>query len=359
MSHRNQVAWIILAFVLLSPSLSLSCVPFVHAASKYSTRNVFLIVMDGVHYSETFGDAAHRFIPHLWNDLRPLGTLYTDFRNNNITVTVPGHTAMLTGVWQNVKNDGTERPHQPTVFEYLRKEMGVPRSKTWIVVQHMNLISTDYSDYPGYGELYRANLDSPGLHKRDELKHVEDVATWDLLKEVMNRDHPSLVMVNFGMTDSMGHDGGWSGYTNAIRDADELIFYLWLKIQGDPVYADKTTVIITNDHGRHLDGVKTGFQDHGDDCEGCRHVMMLVIGPDMRANVIVDAPHESIDVAPTIGELMGFRTPLARGKIMSEMLIGNQSSPIDNMVLIYTGAAITGILIVVAFTARRAARKSS
>ncbi|KPV62318.1 MAG: hypothetical protein AOA65_1942 [Candidatus Bathyarchaeota archaeon BA1] len=135
---------------------------------------------------------------------------------------------------------------------------------------------------PRLWQAIRGQIDSSSLRKSGEMKHTGDVATWDILKDVVNRDHPSLVMVNFGMTDSTGHSGSWSAYTNAIRDADKLIYYLWLKIQDDPVYKGKTTIFVTNNHGRHLGGVKTGFQDDGDNCEGCRRVMMLVIGPDTK-----------------------------------------------------------------------------
>jgi len=357
--RRFAIAFAVVLLVVASSFSAAIASTLSTARPTYRTRNVFLVVMDGVRYSETFGDPTHRFIPHIWNDLRRLGAIYTNFRNNAITVTVPGHTAMLTGTWQNVKNDGSERPHQPTVFEYYRKETGAPANKTWAVVQHMNLISTDYSDHPEYGKQYGANLDSPGMHKRGELQHAGDVATWDILKSVMNRDHPSLVMVNFGMTDSMGHSGSWSGYTNAILDADTLIYYLWLKIQSDPIYKDRTTMFLTNDHGRHLDGVKTGFQDHGDDCEGCRHVMMLVIGPDTKSNVVVDATRQLIDVAPTIGVLMGFGTLLAKGNVMSDMITGNDQqrfsqTPSSEIILIIVGTTLTaGLLSIIIFEKRK------
>lgn len=43
----------------------------------YQTENVFVVVIDGARYSETFGDNSsnlnHSLIPHIWNDLRPLG----------------------------------------------------------------------------------------------------------------------------------------------------------------------------------------------------------------------------------------------------------------------------------------------
>jgi len=245
-------AILLLVLLCFSTAYLIECNSFTQAYA-YKTESMFLVIMDGVRYSETFGDPTHQFIPHIWNDLRPLGTSYANFRNNGITVTVPGHTTMLTGVWQEVKNDGSERPHSPTIFEYYRKETGVPQSKTWVVVQHMNLISADYSDYPSYGKDYGASLDAPGLRRQRgiQMTHTGDVATFDILKEMMNRDHPVLGMVNFGMTDAMGHSGSWSAYINAIRDADTLIYYLWLRIQDDPRYRDTTTLIITTDHGRH------------------------------------------------------------------------------------------------------------
>jgi len=320
--YKSELVFMILLWILAGSVLKDQGNIYTNLAAKYRTENVFLVVIDGVRYSETFGDPTHQFIPYVWNELRPLGTIYTNCRNNFITATVSGHTSMLTGVWQNVKDDGTERSQQPTVFEYYRKEKGTPMSKTWVVVQKMNLISTDYSDHPEYGKPYGANLDSPGLHNA-EMKHTGDVATWNILKAVMDSDHPSLVMVNFGMTDWMGHSGNWSAYTNAIQDADMLVYYLWLRIQNDSAYKDKTTVFITSDHGRHLDGVETGFQDHGDKCEGCRHVMMLVIGPDTKVNTVINETRRLIDIAPTIGALMGFSTPLAKGNVMTEMLTEN------------------------------------
>ncbi len=47
--------------------------------SGYKTKHVFIVVMDGVRYSETFGDSTHALIPRLYNDLRPEGTLFTNF----------------------------------------------------------------------------------------------------------------------------------------------------------------------------------------------------------------------------------------------------------------------------------------
>ncbi len=82
------------------------------------------------------------------------------------------------------------------------------------------------------------------------------------------------MLVNFPSTDIKGHSGIWNDYVNALTNADKLIYQLWQKIQNDPYYKNTTTLFITNDHGRHSDG----FKNHGCDCDGCEHLMLLAIG---------------------------------------------------------------------------------
>jgi hypothetical protein len=50
-------------------------------------------MIDGARYDESFGAGATN-LPHIWNDLRPKGTVYTNFRNDGITKTCAGHSAV-------------------------------------------------------------------------------------------------------------------------------------------------------------------------------------------------------------------------------------------------------------------------
>ncbi len=52
------------------------------------------------------------------------------------------------------------------------------------------------------------------------------------------------------MTDEMGHQGNYAKYLKDIKQQDEYLKELWKYIQTDPVYRNKTTLIITSDHGR-------------------------------------------------------------------------------------------------------------
>jgi hypothetical protein len=64
----------------------------------YETTHVFVVVVDGLRNLEAFEDPAHQHTPRMWDDLRPQGTLDSDFYNDFVTTyTTPGHFAILTG----------------------------------------------------------------------------------------------------------------------------------------------------------------------------------------------------------------------------------------------------------------------
>jgi len=367
----------------------------------FRTENVVIAVIDGVRYSEAFGDPAGQYTPNLWQYLVPLGTLYTHFYNNGPTSTVPGHAQILTGVPASLPNSAGFRPSWPTIFEYAKHRWfpAVDNDQTIgaLVVGKARLADMNYSSYQGegYGIRYGATLYSPHqlqhflderlgtlargdplqqfaqavglkgeeavsafageniapaktfnteflttisamLAKSDEdfrKKFTEigyltghwitarDTTTYGTLREVLREKRPAVVLVNFGEVDEMGHTGTWWKYTAAIRGADILIKQLWDDIQGDPLYRDRTMLIVTTDHGRHdiRDG-EGDFDEHGGTGESDRHCIFLALGPDIRKGAVISTPASQIDIVPTIGYLMGFETPFAKGRILSEMI---------------------------------------
>jgi hypothetical protein len=278
------------------------------------TQNVFIIVVDGARYSETFGDPIHQYIPQIWNQLKPQGAIYTSFYNQGVTQTNSGHSSILTGTWQAIANDGTERPHKPTLFEYYRKETGATASDNYVILGKDKLDILAYSDDAGYGVDYAASIQTSA-------SQYDDLTAFSNIKTVINAAHPRLAIVNLPGTDRAGHDGPWSNYVTKLRIADSLVYEFWNYIQADPVYQNKTTVFITNDHGRHLDGVADGFRGHGDGCDGCRHIGLLVIGPDTPAGITDVTTWEQIDIAPTVGLLLKFGTPYSIGSVINSVAI--------------------------------------
>ena len=128
-----------------------------------------------------------------------------------------------------------------------------------------------------------------------------------------------MALVNFREPDFSGHQNNWTNYTKGISDIDEYIYQIWNFIESDDIYKGKTTLFVTNDHGRHLDTVSVGFSGHGDSCEGCRHINFFACGPDFKKNVVIDTPRELIDIPTTIALLMSFNFPSGQGKVMHEL----------------------------------------
>ena len=267
-------------------------------------QNVIIIVVDGARYSETFG-AGSTYIPHMNNDMKPFGVVYTNFRiaHEGITSTNPGHSSILTGTWQLIANDGTQRPTKPTVFEYFRKELGSSVTQNYVVTGKEKLDVISYSTDPNYGILYQAS---------ENCFDITDGDVYSNLISIMDTYHPRLIIVNLPDTDRRAHANDWDGYLSAITNADNIVYQLWQKIQTDPFYQNNTTLFVTNDHGRH-DDAHGGFQNHGDDCDGCEHIMLLAIGRNVSQGIVNSDLHYQIDLGPTIGDLLGFDTPQAIG----------------------------------------------
>jgi predicted AlkP superfamily pyrophosphatase or phosphodiesterase len=262
-------------------------------------QNVFIVVIDGLRYSEAYPEE-DRNLPFIWNELRPKGTIFTNFRNDGRTVTCPGHAAFLTGVAEKLKNDGSQRPENPTLFEIYRSQTHDSASSCYVVSGKRKLAMLTYSLDPEYGESYGG--------KHVVLDDRSDTETWEVLSRVMDTEHPRLVIVNFPSVDYAGHDADWTGYLGAIRTADSLVHLLWTRISSDEFYRGKTTLFVSSDHGRH-DIENGGFRNHGCYCEGCRHIIGLGIGPGFEAGAVVSDTLRQTDVQSAVAELMSISVP--------------------------------------------------
>lgn len=287
------------------------------SSEKYKTENVIVVVMDGPRYSETWGDSTHQYIPRMANDMAKHGIVYTNFRNNGPTYTCAGHTAITTGVYQKIANNGTQLPKNPSMFQYWIKHTGKSRRAAYVITSKDKLaVLTNCKDKDWKGQ-YRPFQDCGynGLFSG----YRPDRETHEHILNILKKEQPQLVLINYQQPDSWGHAGNWDKYLETTKASDEYIYQLFKFIQEDPFYKDKTTFIVTNDHGRHLDGHKDGFISHGDSCEGCRKINFFAYGPDFKKNVIFDNEREQIDIPVTIAEILGFSMPTAKGQVMDEL----------------------------------------
>jgi hypothetical protein len=289
------------------------------AIPQFQTQNVFIIVMDGARYSETWGDPTHQYVPHLYHDFGPGGIASTQFYNNGPTYTSAGHVAITTGHYQEINNAGSEIPQNPSIFQYWLKATGKDSTAAWIIASKDKLaVLSDCLDetWSGrYNPSANCGINGAGVGSG----YRDDSTTFEKTKEIISLHHPNLVLINFREPDYSGHQNNWPAYLQGITDVDNYCYELWNFVQADPLYAGTTTFFVTNDHGRHLDTVSTGFIGHGDSCAGCRHINLFATGPDFKTNYVMDANYGLIDIPPTVAALFGFRFSAGQGVVMEEL----------------------------------------
>jgi hypothetical protein len=296
-----------IAFVFVAATLIAA------TAVAYQTENVVLVIIDGLRYSEGLGDSTHQYAPEMYR-LSQEGTIVEPFLNDGITVTDRAIPAILCGAWSEMHTatgSGCSGGNYlstdlPMVFEYYRKQTSTPMEKSVYALGDV-------------GSPWRPSFDQQYGPSAWPLYHSEghsDLDVWHEAREVLSQYHPSLFVLYLDRVDHFGHTDSWAYYTRAIEVADSIVGMLWDFIESDSVYSGTTTMLVTNDHGRHT----KDFKSHGCDCVGCQTVELLALGPDVRRGYVSTTRRTICDITPTIGELLGFKAEKATGAVMQEIL---------------------------------------
>jgi hypothetical protein len=292
-----------------------------------SRRKLIVVVFGGgTRSSESIDDPKHRYIPHLWNEMVPRGTLFTNMRVEHRIVHPNCAASILTGHWEWDDNDWSRPVAHPTVFEIYRQARQAPDTAAWAFVYASILAQAGESLAPGYGTPFAANVVEPptiprstaeemgqrlhqaaasgsveaevaaarqcehlarstsriargGLRSRPARAFLnQEYAAWTSASGTTSHDGfltdraiacmrtfaPSVMAVAFGEIDC-AHYGSWSRYVEAIRRTDELTWRIWRAAEELDAYRGRTLMLILPDHGRELDGPgRWGFIHHSD-----------------------------------------------------------------------------------------------
>ncbi len=275
-------------------------------------QNVVVVIIDGARYTETFGDPERRFVKFM-DSLAHEGTIIDSFYNRHKTYTSQAIPALWTGSWAGTRDTvyngkSTQYTVRPSVFEYYRKQKQANDEKCIYVLKYVSSLWLQ-SFYPGYGPQYWPYTVSEGSN---------DIEVEQRAKDLASLYHPQFLWVYLADVDHAGHSGDWSAYTSAIKRADSLVYDLWTYLQNDDFYKDNTYLFVTNDHGRH-DDQHGGFRNHGDDCQGCQHIMFLALGPDIYKDYVVDKEYEMQDFAVTVSYALGVNPEYADGRLIDKI----------------------------------------
>jgi hypothetical protein len=301
----------------------LLCLAAAGIAAAQVPENAFIIIIDGLRHDEGWAQGAVN-MPRIWNDLKPQGTYHARFWDRGWTATTGGHTTILSGVRQIMRNNGGNeqdiRSFDPLAFEYYRQYFGIAdTTECGVVIGKTGNVGNiaDFSLEPTYGEQWQ------GFVRGDGSTHDDTVST-RILHQAMDSLHPRLVLINMADVDTKGHAAVYADYLASIRVADSLIYDIWRHIQAEGPYTDtfyrnRTVMIVTSDHGRN-DDAHGSFIGHGEWDHGSRQLGLLALGPGIAQNrVVTSTSGDQIDILPTVGAMLGFPTPFAEGRVMTEL----------------------------------------
>jgi len=238
-------------------------------------------------------------LPFFWSQLVSRGQIFGN-RNkashaqvtNGKKFTYPGFNEMLTG-FVDPRIDKNEKRNNPnvTVLEWLHRKPAFANRivgfANWDV--HPYVLNSSRSGIPVWTG-FDTNLPAkPGSRlalvqqlERDTLPYWTDMSFDSFYAhaalEYMKDSRPRIVWIAFGETDEWAHAGRYDMVLFAALCVDQYIKELWETVQSMRQYKDRTTFIITCDHGRGS-GPRE-WRNHGVLVDGAENIWLAVMGPD-------------------------------------------------------------------------------
>lgn len=299
------------------------------AQKKGKTENIILITLDGLRWQEVFSGAESRLLlnktyvndtaasyqrfwretaqqrrelllPFFWEVIAKEGQLYGNRgEGNKVNVTntmwfsYPGYNEILTGRADDTNinsNDPVDNPNQ-TLLEFLNNQKEfrgkVAAFSSWETFPW--IINTNRSGVPVNAGYKTVNVNPNEREKLlNELMYQlpnesggtrPDAFTFHYAFEHLKKNNPRVLFISFDETDHFAHEGEYDRYLTSAQHTDGFIKSLWEWTQSQPGYKDKTTLIVTTDHGRG-DKAIDDWRHHGNKMPNCDQIWFAVIGPD-------------------------------------------------------------------------------
>jgi hypothetical protein len=299
-------------------------------AAPLKTRNVVLVVTDGLRWQEIFSGADATLLneqyggiwdkeadlkrefwrsdpnerrkalfPFLWGTVAARGQIFGNQTKgsvarvtNGLAFSYPGYNEMTTG-HPDARINSNEFGKNPniSVFEWLN---GLPEFHgrvaiyaTWATFK--DIFNVERSKLPlvvGWDPPYPAPL-TPREALLNRLyattTKLDDEDVYDAFLQVpligsFARRQPRVLFVGYGETDNWAHQGRYDLVLHSAHAFDQFVEELWQTMQALPGYKDQTTFIITTDHGRG--GGLTEWKEHGVEEKGSENIWIAVMGPD-------------------------------------------------------------------------------
>jgi Metalloenzyme superfamily len=329
------------------------------------TENVIIVTLDGFRWQELFTGAdetlldgkfggardpkalKERFwrptpierrealMPFFWGTIAREGQVFGDpARNaaakltNGLKFSYPGYSEMFCG-FADERIDSNDKRNNPnlSVLEFLNAREAhkgrVAAFCTWDVFPfifraatnglHVHAGWVDIQDEP-LTPRQRFTNEAMARLPRYWPDNTFDVTTMEAAREHLVRHKPRVLYIGLGETDEWGHGRRYDLYLGAAHCSDQYLADLWKTLQQMPHYKNKTTLLVTTDHGRG--STRIDWTDHGKKVAGAEYIWIAVMGPDtpklgVRANIAATQAQVAATIAALLGEDLNTASPKA------------------------------------------------
>ncbi len=329
-------------------------------AQARKTENLIIITFDGMRWQEVFGGVdsvlmddsvftrdrkgikekfwAHtpeerrkKLFPFLWTTIAEGGQLYGNRRYQNAVnnanpyrFSYPGYNEIFTGYPDTSVNSNNKIPNKNVnVLEFLNKQERykgkVSAFTSWDVFDAiLNEGRSGFLVSSGFDKLNSQQTQSPALQLLNEMQELSpqplgagvrpDFITYFLAREYLKKYRPRVLYIGFDETDDYAHQGKYDPYLETALFTDKWIADLWSYIQTQPEYKNKTTILITTDHGRG-DQTKANWKHHGQKIPDASEIWFAAMGPDTKPGGEVKVPMQLYQqqIAATIAAFLGLK----------------------------------------------------
>jgi hypothetical protein len=325
------------------------------AAPARKTRNVILVVSDGLRWQEVFRGAEAELLnkehggvedvegikrdfwretpeerraalmPFLWSVIYREGRVYGNRDRggqaavtNGLKFSYPGYNEMLTGAADPRIDKNAFGPNpNVTVFEWLN---GLPAFAGRVGA---------FGSWDNYAAIFnRERAKFPIQAGWEPLPHSKPTAAQKLLADLYERttrvyadtafdsltnasaedflssSRPRVLFIGDLETDEWAHAGRYDLVLRSAQRVDQFLARLWATLQTMPDYRGRTTLLVTADHGRG-DG-PDDWKRHAKGVVGAENIWLAALGPDTQA--AGEATDEAItqsQIAATVAALLG------------------------------------------------------
>jgi hypothetical protein len=304
------------------------CLYLTKANAQLQTENIVIFTLDGMRWQEVFGGAdsillskgqytkdpegtkaafwaknaderRKKLFPFLWSVVAKQGQLYGN-RNlenkvnnaNPYQFSYPGYNEIFTGYPDSLANSNDKIWNKnENVLEFINKQKKyqgkIAAFSSWDVFPY--ILNNKRSGLYVNSDVDSLKFTQPSLQIINDMQFIAprpigvrpDVITYFAAREYWKAYQPKILYIAFDETDDFAHAGEYDQYLKSAHAEDKMIENMWNLIQSNPKYKNKTTLIITCDHGRG-DKNKDDWRDHGQNIVESGEIWIAALGPDTK-----------------------------------------------------------------------------